>query len=235
MARLPRICPPGIPQHIIQRGNNRQACFGSEEDFAAYLHWLDEYSVKYGVCVHAWVLMTNHVHLLLTPSSPDGVSMLMQTLGRHYVRYFNHTYRRSGTLWEGRFKSCVIDAEAYLLLCQRYVELNPVRAGMVLHPGDYRWSSFQANGYGKEIKLWTPHAIYQSLGKSPGERASAYRALFVGQLDEPVISEIRDSVNKCMALGNDRFKKEIELLTGRRVMAKRRGPKVKSKEMEFLL
>ena len=129
MARLPRICLPDIPQHVIQRGNNRQACFGSDEDFAAYAHWLEEYARKFRVAIHAWVFMTNHVHLLLTPESDEGVSRLMQTLGRKYVRYFNYTYKRSGTLWEGRFKSCVVEAENYLLLCQRYIELNPVRAG----------------------------------------------------------------------------------------------------------
>lgn len=148
MTRLPRICLPRIPQHVIQRGNNRQACFGSEEDFAAYAHWLDEYARKFRVAIHAWVFMSNHVHLLLTPETENGVSRLMQALGRHYVRYFNYTYRRSGTLWEGRFKSCVVEAESYLLTCQRYVELNPVRAGMVEAPGDYTWSSFRANGLG---------------------------------------------------------------------------------------
>ena len=116
MARLPRICLPGIPQHVIQRGNNRQVCFASDEDFAAYAYWLHEYSKKYHVSIHAWVFMTNHVHLLMTPETKDGISKLMQSLGRRYVRYFNYTYKRSGTLWEGRFKSCVVDAENYLLL-----------------------------------------------------------------------------------------------------------------------
>ena len=138
MARLPRICLPGIAQHVIQRGNNRQVCFGANDDFAAYAHWLEEYAEKYHVAVHAWVFMTNHVHLLVTPTTADGVSRLMQSLGRRYVRYFNHTYQRSGTLWEGRFKSCVVEDDSYLLLCQRYIELNPVRAGMVEHPADYQ-------------------------------------------------------------------------------------------------
>jgi len=130
MARLPRLCLSGIPQHIIQRGNNRQICFASNEDFAAYAYWLNEYSAKYEIAIHAWVFMTNHVHLLVTPGTTDGLSKMMQSLGRQYVRYFNYTYRRSGTLWEGRFKSCVIEAENYLLSCQRYIELNPVRAGI---------------------------------------------------------------------------------------------------------
>ena len=161
MARLPRICLPGIPQHIIQRGNNRQTCFASEEDFSAYAYWLDEYARKYRVAIHAWVLMTNHVHLLVTPKTDDGVSRLMQTLGSHYVRYFNFTYKRTGTLWEGRFKSCLVDEENYFLICQRYIELNPVRANMVTTPGDYKWSSYQANGLGKSMEFWTPHRVYQ--------------------------------------------------------------------------
>jgi putative transposase len=146
MARLTRICLPEVPRHIIQRGNNRQACFGSEEDFAAYAHWLGEYSHRFHVAIHAWVFMTNHVHLLVTPNTEDGVSRLMHTLGRKYVRHFNFTYRRSGTLWEGRFKSCVVEAESYLLTCQRYIELNPVRTGMVDEPGQYKWSSFWPMG-----------------------------------------------------------------------------------------
>ncbi|MBW9262700.1 MAG: transposase [Candidatus Thiodiazotropha sp. (ex. Lucinisca nassula)] len=166
MARLPRLCLPGIPQHIIQRVTNQQPCFASEEDFSAYAHWLHESSQKYLIAVHAWVFMTNHVHLLVTPSGPEGVSKMMQTLGRYYVRYFNNTYRRTGTLWEGRFKSCVVDEDEYLLVCQRYIELNPVRAGMVATPKEYHWSSYHANGLGQQTSLWSPHHIYQSLGRT---------------------------------------------------------------------
>ena len=238
MARLPRICLPGIPQHVIQRGNNRQACFASEEDFAAYAHWLDEFSRRYRVQVHAWVFMTNHVHLLLTPDTEFGISRMMQSLGRQYVRYFNYTYRRSGTLWEGRFKSCVVDAENYLLVCQRYIELNPVRAGMVATPEEYRWSSYRANGLGAPVELWTPHWVYQELGSTPEERTVAYRELFRSQLEPELVNTIRLSTNQEMALGNDRFRKEIERLSGRRVIPAKRGPKPKSRqeaEQEFLL
>ncbi len=224
MARLPRICLRGLPQHIIQRGNNRQACFASDEDCAAYAGWLEEYARKYQVALHAWVFMTNHVHLLATPETDDGVSRLMQSLGRKYVRYFNHTYKRTGTLWEGRFKSCVVDAENYLLICQRYIELNPVRACMVDGPGDYRWSSYCANGQGKAVSLWTPHRVYQSLGANAVERASAYRQLFHGHVDEATISQIRQSTNQGMVLGNDRFREEIERLSGRRTVTLKRGP-----------
>jgi putative transposase len=239
MARLARICPQGIPQHIIQRGNNRQACFAAEEDFAAYLYWLNQAARKHQVAIHAWVLMTNHVHLLVTPSTNDGISKMMQIVGRHYVRYFNHTYQRTGSLWEGRFKSCVINAEEYLLTCQRYIELNPVRANMVDNPSDYRWSSYHANGLAIDASLWTPHLIWLDLGDDNEERASSYRRLFKGHVDVSQLKKIRDSVNKGLALGNERFKQEIEGLTGRRVTEMRRGPKKKKKDVcidqEFLL
>ncbi len=225
MARLPRICLPGIPQHIIQRGNNRQACFASDEDFAAYAHWLNEYASEFRVEVHAWVFMTNHVHLLATPALEDGISQMMQAIGRRYVRYFNYAYRRSGTLWEGRFKSCVVEAENYLLLCQRYIELNPVRAGMVEAPSDYVWSSYRSNGLGKPSALWKPHDIYMRLGDTAMERASAYRELFKGQIDEEMLSKLRQTSNQGMALGSDKFKQEIERLAGRRVETLKRGPK----------
>jgi putative transposase len=203
MARLPRVCLPGIPLHVIQRGNNRQVCFGSDEDLAAYAHWLEEYARKLAVAIHAWVFMTNHVHLLLTPSTGSGVSELMRALGRRYVRYFNYSYKRSGTLWEGRFRSCVIDADNYLLLCQRYIELNPVRAGMVASPDEYHWSSYRANGLGRPAALWTPHPVYLSLGVTIAERAGAYRRLFRGQMDEGDLTRIRTSTNQGMALGNE--------------------------------
>ena len=229
MARLPRLCLPGIPQHVIQRGNNRQTCFASEEDFAAYAYWLDEFSKKYQIDVHAWVFMTNHVHLLVTPSTSDGISKMMQSLGRQYVRYFNYTYRRTGTLWEGRYKSCVVDADNYLLICQRYIELNPVRANMVNNPAEYRWSSYRANALGHSIKLNTYHELYLQLGNTVKERCQSYKDLFIGHFCDEVVSEIRTVTNKGIALGNDRFKLEIEKLSGRRVTELKRGPKPKSK------
>lgn len=225
MARLPRIGAPGIPQHIIQRGNNRQACFGSDRDFAAYAHWLEECARQSGVAIHAWVFMTNHVHLLATPETANAVSQMMQTLGRRYVRYFNRSYQRTGTLWEGRFKSCAVDAENYLLICQRYIELNPVRAGMVSHPGDYPWSSYRANGLGHAAKLWTPHQSYCELGRSAADRAAAYRALFAGQMDSALVKQIRLTTNQGMVLGSGRFKDDVERLTQRRVDPQKRGPK----------
>jgi putative transposase len=224
---LPRICLPGFAQHVIQRGNNRQVCFAADEDFAAYAHWLAEYADKYRVAVHAWVFMTNHVHLLVTPATSRGVSRLMQALGRRYVRYFNCSYRRSGTLWEGRFKSCVVAAEDYLLTCQRYIELNPVRAGMVDGPADYPWSSFRANGLGYATQLCTPHEVYQRLGLDAPERTAAYRELFRAQLAPATVSRIRRATEKGMALGDDRFKQEVERLAKRRVAPLKPGPKPK--------
>ncbi|MCA0899160.1 transposase [Microbulbifer agarilyticus] len=196
MARLPRLGPASIPQHVIQRGNNRQVCFCSEQDMIAYAGWLKQYAREFDVQVHAWVFMTNHVHLLATPASDNGVSRMMQALGRIYVRYFNREYRRSGTLWEGRYKSCLVESEEYLLQCYRYIELNPVRAGMVVDPGEYYWSSYRCNGLGKASALLTPHPQYMALGRCPKERRESYRALFRYQLDGPLLEEIRGSVSK---------------------------------------
>ncbi len=216
MARLPRVHLAGCPEHIIQRGNNRQVCFASEEDFAAYAHWLNEYSDAFGVHVHAWVFMTNHVHLLCTASDARGISLMMQSLGRQYVRYFNRQYRRSGTLWEGRFKSCLVQEEHYILAVYRYIELNPVRAGMAASPADYHWSSYASNALGKATALCQPHPSYLALAANDAERQQAYRDLFRSELSEAMLVDIRSSIKSGMALGNERFKQEVEALTGRR-------------------
>ncbi len=212
-----------MPQHVIQRGNNRQVCFADEQDFAAYAGWLKGYSKKYQVDIHAWVLMTNHVHLLCTPRGQNAVSHMMQSLGRHYVRYFNFSYKRTGTLWEGRFKSCLVQEETYLIQLYRYIELNPVRAGMVEQPSDYVWSSYPINALGKVSELCTPHAVYLALGKDANERQASYRELFKHHVDGKLLEDIRLAVNKCMALGSERFKTEIESLSGRRMTAKKMG------------
>jgi len=228
MARLPRICPPGIPQHVIQRGNNRSICFAAEQDFSAYANWLKEYSQKFQVAVHAWVFMTNHVHLLVTPTNGGGLSTMMQALGRRYVQYFNYRYRRSGTLWEGRFKSSLVQSESYLLQCYRYIELNPVRADMVDDPSKYAWSSYGCNGLGIETDLCTPHDEYLKLGNSKVKRQLAYRALINTHVDGELLEQIRGSVNKGLALGNARFKDEVETLYGRRVRPAKMGRPRKS-------
>jgi putative transposase len=189
----------------------------------AYLSWVAEYGRKFGVEIHAWVLMTNHVHLLCTPRAPDGVSQMMQAIGRMYVRYFNFTYQRTGTLWEGRYKSCLVESESYLLHLYRYIELNPVRAGMVERPDDYTWSSYPCNALGKECELRTPHDLYLALGRTERERLKNYRELFSAHVEGPLLDEIRQSINKALALGHERFAKQLEELTGRRVTAGRRG------------
>jgi putative transposase len=223
MARLTRLCPVDIPQHIIQRGNNRQVCFNSREDLSAYAYWLKEFAAKYHVEIHAWVFMTNHVHLLVTPRSPSAVSNLMQSLGRQYVQYFNKIYQRSGTLWEGRFKSCIVQTSDYLLQCYRYIELNPVRAGIVTNPSEYTWSSYRANAFGKASLLITPHNEYLQLGITPEERQMHYRELFRFHLEPNEVDNIRKSVNKGLALGSDTFKEEVEANLNRRVTPLKAG------------
>jgi putative transposase len=164
MPRQPRPDLADVPQHVVQRGNDRQPCFYATEDYRRYLAGLRESAIRYGCSVHAYVLMTNHVHLLVTPSSAGAVSRMMQWLGRQYVGYINGRYRRTGTLWEGRYKSCLVDTERYLLTCYRYIELNPVRAAMVADPADYAWSSYRTNAQALPDKVVVPHAEYLRLG-----------------------------------------------------------------------
>lgn len=217
MPRRARIIVPGIPLHIIQRGNNRQACFFAEEDYGFYLDWLQEYARKTGCWVHAYVLMTNHVHLLLTPKHKESAGNLMKLLGQRYVQYINRSYKRSGTLWEGRFRSSVIQQDIYLLICQRYIEMNPVRAGMVNHPGEYKWSSYRVNGQAEKSELIKYHPLYNALGNDDIERMLAYRELFRHELEPGEIDKIRKTTNGNFALGSSRFQGEIGRMLGRRV------------------
>lgn len=173
--------------------------------------------------VHAYVLMTNHVHLLLTPHKEEGIGKLMQSVGRYYVQYYNYTYSRSGTLWEGRYRATVIDSERYLMTCMRYIELNPVRAGMVEHPSRYPYSSYRANAVGKVDLLVTPHRLYKRLAATAETRQAAYRELFKAHIPEATLAEIRESTNKAWALGNDRFRQKIERLAERRAAPASRG------------
>lgn len=215
MARKPRFNLPGVPQHVIQRGHNREPCFYGDADYHRYLRDLKD-AADHNCCrVHAYVLMTNHVHLLVTPMAEHGTTHLMQDLGRKYVRYINHSYRRTGTLWEGRYKSSLIDSEAYLLTCMRYIELNPVRAGMVEHPGDYRWSSYGSNAHGNPSPLLTPHPLYTELGNDPEQRQHAYRELFRHHMDNDLLHTIRDALNQELVLGREDFKNRIEQMTAR--------------------
>ena len=216
MARLPRLSIAGCPQHIIQRGNNRQACFFAEQDYKVYLDKLKDSAIKHNVSIHAFVLMTNHVHILMTANSTDGISQVMQNLGRYYVRYINQTYQRTGTLWEGRFKSTLVDTENYLLSLYRYIELNPVRAGIVEHPAAYPWSSYHANAGNKEIALLTPNRVYLALGNTEAERKSTYQSLFLSHLTDKTIQAIRDATNKAWALGDEKFIDKVFNTTSRR-------------------
>jgi len=213
--RKTRFDLPGIPQHVIQRGNNREPCFFDEEDYHRYLHDLNASAKKYSCAIHAYVLMTNHVHLLVTSDIPYGISQMMQALGRRYVYYINHEHQRTGTLWEGRFKAALIDTEAYLLTCMRYIELNPVRAAMVEHPGEYHWSSYAANAQGRSDALITSHTLYLALDASPALRQQAYRELFRHHLGADDLHDIRESLNHELVLGRSHFKDKIEAMTER--------------------
>ena len=217
MPRKPRLYDPNIPRHIAQRGNNRSACFFAPSDFALYINALSEALDKHQVKLHAFVLMTNHVHLLMTPCDSQCISKVMQDVGRIYVRIINSIYRRTGTLWEGRHKASPISSEEYLLVCQRYIELNPVRAKMVEHPGDYRWSSFQANGVGKTIQCLTPHPTYLALGSSALDRQYAYRALFDVAIPPQQLHTLMNCLQHNYPMGNDRFKAEIEAALQRKI------------------
>ncbi|MBI3140362.1 MAG: transposase [Rhodocyclales bacterium] len=223
MPRRARIALPGVPLHIIQRGNNRQACFFADEDYLFYLEQLVQCARKTGCAIHAYVLMTNHVHLLLTPREADGAGQLMKRLGQRYVQYVNRTYRRSGTLWEGRFRSCIAQDDAYVLGCCRYIELNPVRAGMVEHPAQYRWSSYRANAQGEANAPVEPHALYRALGAKVQDRQAAYRELFRHELEPGLVDEIRRATNGNFALGNKRFLSQVSAALGRRVVPGQSG------------
>lgn len=223
MARLPRYYIEGQTQHIIQRGNNREPIFANDQDYHFYLECLQESAERYGLDIHAYVLMTNHVHLLCTPQMESSLSKTLQSLGRRYVQYFNYAYGRTGTLWEGRYKATLIDSKGYLLTCMRYIELNPVRAGMVSHPVDYPWSSYLVNAKGIKSQLIKPHALYRRLGRSATARQSAYRKLFRAAVSKTDLEAIREATNKAWVLGNDRFREKIEQLSGRRTTPKPRG------------
>lgn len=217
MARLPRLYIQGCAQHIIQRGNNRDVCFYRDADYAFYVQKLEEAAKRFSVAIHAYVLMTNHVHILLTPADKNGVSSMMQMLGRNYVRYINITYSRSGTLWEGRYKSSLVDSDHYFLTVSRYIELNPVRAKMVAHPGEYCWSSYRSNGMGVEIKLLSPHTQYLALGDTKSSRLMAYRGIVESGVSTDDINEIRICSNKEWVIGSEKFRQQIKAANDRRL------------------
>lgn len=230
VARLPRYAAPGMPQHVIQRGNNRSAMFAALSDYRFFLDVLRDACEHHGCRVHAYVLMTNHVHLLMTPEAALGISRVMQTVGRRYVRCFNDAHGRTGTLWEGRHRATLVDTNRYFLTCQRYIELNPVRGGLVADPGSYRWSSYRANALGVDDPLVTPHACYESLAADPIGRQLAYRDIVGRELADDDLNEIRDATNHGWALGTKRFRDDIAAMLSRRTQPERRGSRPRKKD-----
>ena len=226
MARLRRYVVPEQPHHVIQRGNNRSAIFAANADYVFFSNWLAAACELHGCSIHAYVLMTNHVHLLITPHNEHSIAIVMQTIGRRYVRYFNITYRRTGSLWEGRYRATLIDSDRYLLTCYRYIELNPVRSGNVAVPGEYRWSSFRANALGERDPLVTPHERYSALGTDLASRCAAYRSLFLASLADSILSEIRESTRRGWPLGDQEFRTAVSKLVNRRAYP---GPKGRPK------
>lgn len=223
MARRPRLDLPGYLQHVIIRGNNRQVIFVAEDDYLFYLELLSEAASKYRCSIHAWVLMTNHIHLLMTSTEVGAIGKVIQSVGRRYVQYFNYCYKRTGTLWEGRYKSTIVDTERYALTCYRYIEMNPIRAGMHVYSEDYRWSSYQYNAMGLDDNIVTPHPAYLSLADDAPARRIRYRELFTEAVDQKLTDQIRFSTNKGWILGNAKFKDEVGELLNTRVEPLKRG------------
>ena len=223
MARPCRLEPAGVPLHIIQRGNNRAACFFNDVDRHFYLKCLGDAASLRGCAIHAYALMPNHVHLLLTPEKAGAASLTLQDLGRKYVQVLNKVHKRTGTLWEGRFKSNLVDSEKYLLTCHRYIELNPVRAGMVARPADYFWSSHRHYVGATVDPLIREHCVYTELGLATEERRRKFLQSFDGPIDGGTLDALRNSVNKGWALGSDAFLERMGDLLGRSVRPPRRG------------
>lgn len=223
MARLPRLTVAGYPHHIIQRGNNRQAIFAVPEDYRTLLEMLDEHARKSQVALHAYVLMSNHFHLLATPETAEGIPQMMQSVGRRYVRYFNQRQARTGTLWEGRYRSTLIQAERYLLTCMVYLDLNPVRAGIAPGPADYPWSSYSHYSGRRADRLVTPHPLWWELGNTPFAREAAYVALVHSGLSASQERALTDSALRGWALGEADYLAELQRRTERRVAKARAG------------
>ncbi len=231
MARLPRLTLPGYPHHVIQRGNNRQAIFISKGDYLKLLDLLAENASKFEVAIHAYVLMSNHFHLLVTPQSSDGLPLLMQAVGRSYVRYFNAAQKRSGTLWEGRYKSTLIQSERYLLACMAYIDLNPVRAHLVVQAAEYPWSSFAHYTGQRTDKFITPHTLVWELGNTPFAREAAYAELVQSGISTGQRVALTDSALSGWALGEPDFVADLQRRTARRVAKSAAGRPVSVKKV----
>ena len=204
MPRTARIVVPDLSIHIVQRGHDRSDCFFDDSDYRAYLGYLSEFATKFACAVHAYCLMTNHVHLLTTPGAADSCALMMKNVGQRHVQRINSRLDRTGTLWEGRFYSCPVPSERYLLTCYRYIELNPQRAAMVTHPSEYLWSSYHQNACGDPRGLLTPHAAYLALAEDPQSRGSAYRALCDEVIDPDALDRIRKATRGGYAIGSAR-------------------------------
>jgi len=228
MPRSLRLILPGVAVHIIQRGNNRAACFRSDSDYLVYLAHLRQLSEKYDCAIHAYCLMTNHVHLLVTPSADGACTGLMRDLGQRYVQYFNREHERTGTLWEGRFRSCLAESPRYVVACHRYIELNPVRAGMVDHPSGYPWSSYAVNSGMRSDTLVMPHPDVEALGGDPVNRYAAYRGLFEESLDPVLMQNIREATNAGYPLASDAFKVNVLETIGWKMEPGKPGPRMLS-------
>jgi putative transposase len=223
---MPRQCRyflPGIPQHVVTRGVDRQAVFFHAQDYTLYLEALQDAAAGNDCLIHAYVLMTNHVHLLVTPGQERSLPLMMQAMGRNYVQRLNVRYGRTGTLWQGRYKASLVQDSGYLLTCQRYIELNPVRARLVAAPGDYPYSSYAFHAGGIDDALITAHACYLDLAVDPSARQQAYRKLFHDLIDEALLTRIRKDTNACGVIGDSRFKEQIEAMLGRTVPTGERG------------
>lgn len=228
LARKRRYFLRDQPLHVIQRGNNRQAIFFEPEDYELYRAWLGHAATAYDLSIHAYVLMTNHVHLLVTPAAEASVPRTLQSLGRRYVRHVNRAYGRTGTLWEGRYRAAPIDSDSYFLACCRYIELNPVRAGMVARARDYRWSSYRAHALGAADGLLCDHDLYRALGRTAVERQEEYRLRFRAPLEKTFVEALREATNGGWAMGGERFRKEIAAALKRRVAPLPPGPRPKA-------
>lgn len=223
MARLPRLVVPNQPHHVIQRGNGSQVVFRDVEDYEAFLGWLKEAARQFKVAIHAYVLLPNHLHLLVTPSDETGLGKMMQWIGRHYVPYFNGKYQRGGTLWQGRYRATVIDSEQYFLLCSRYIESHPARAGLVSSAEEYPWSSISHHIGVKPDPLITDHSIYWALGNTPFDREANYKALLELGIGQREVESLTEATLKGWPLGSERFKEALAKQINRRVAPAKRG------------
>ncbi len=228
MARLPRLFVEGMTQHVIIRSKNHANIFVNAEDYQFYLGCLEDAAARYRCAIHAYVLMPNHVHLLVTPEAKQSLSRTLQSIGRRYAQYYNQSFESSGSIWDSRYKATIIDSKTYLLTCMRYIELNPVRHELANHPKSYPWSSYKYNALGEKSPLLAPHKFYRKLGRSIEARQTAYRGLFRARLSKIDIEAIREATNKGWALGDDQFKDRLQAMTDRRVRPLPKGrPRMK--------